>query len=273
MAVHHDRALLLKRYPFGESSLVVHLGTREHGRVHLMAKGAYRPTSRFFAVLDFLDTLEIEWDESPRRELGNLRTGSILRRRRSIPEDPGRWFAACSMLELSDLAFRPAHPDPRLHDRLETGLEELQGGSHRPDAVLIAFELSFLDLLGLAPALQSCASCGGPAPARRDGSRAWFSAGAGGRLCPRCAQEGRASGRRVGTLPLRTLDDARALLECGAIAGTDLPQDRVDRVRDFTGRFLDYHLETRPRTHRAFLSAPNRNGPNRDAARDAAEAS
>ena len=46
MAIVQDRALLLKRYPFSESSLVAHLCTREHGRVHVLAKGAYRPTSR-----------------------------------------------------------------------------------------------------------------------------------------------------------------------------------------------------------------------------------
>jgi hypothetical protein len=44
-----------------------------------------------------------------------------------------------------------------------------------------------------------------------------------------------------------------------------LAQDRIDRVRDFVGRFLDYHLETRPRTHRAFLAAPNRNTASRPA--------
>ena len=87
MAIVRDRALLLKRYPFSESSLVVHLCTRDHGRIHLLAKGAYRPTSRYFAVLDFLDTLEIEWDHVPRRDLANLRSGTILERRRAIPDE------------------------------------------------------------------------------------------------------------------------------------------------------------------------------------------
>jgi len=261
-----DRALVLKRYPFGESSLVVHVGTREHGRVHVMAKGAYRPTARYYAVLDLLDTLEIEWDESPRRELANLRASSILERRRAIPSDTPSWSAACSLLELADLAFRPAHPDPGLYDLLETSLGALNHGASAPDRVLIAFELGFLERLGLSPALESCAACGGTAPALRGGARVAFSAGAGGRLCPACASEARAAGRRVGTLPVRTLADALGFARDGA-AGSDLPQDRIDRVRDFVGRFLDYHLEARPRTHRAFLSAPNRNAA-RSPARD-----
>jgi DNA repair protein RecO (recombination protein O) len=255
-----DRALILKRYPFSESSLVIHAGTREHGRVHVMAKGAYRTTARYYAALDLLDTLEIEWDESPRRELANLRAATIVRRRRSIPEDPRRWAAACSLLELADLAFRPAHPDPDLYDLLETSLTSLDDPGGASDCVIVAFELAFLERLGLSPSLESCAACGGPAPeVRSDPSRAAFSAGAGGRLCPNCANEARASGRRVGTLPAITLSDASEFARQGAAAGAGFSQERIDRVRDFVGRFLDYHLETRPRTHRAFLATPNRN--------------
>ena len=263
MSLARDRALLLKRFAFSESSLVAHLCTREHGRIHVLAKGAYRPTSRYFAVLDFLDTLEIEWQHDPRRDLGTLRAGAVAVRRRSIPEQRERWEAAGTMIELVDLASRPAHPDPELFDHLENGLSLLESGASGAECAVTAFELGYLDVLGLSPALESCAACAGAAPALEPsgpgGSRAAFSAGAGGRLCRRCADEARASGRRVGTLPVETLDDARSFLARGAGAGDRLPAARVDRVRDFAGRFLDYHLETRPRTHRAFLSTPNRN--------------
>jgi len=261
MPVARDRALLLKRFAFSESSLVVHLCTREHGRVHLLAKGAYRPTSRYFAVLDLLDTLELEWQHDPRRELGNLRAGSVEVLRRRIPSRGDLWSAAGTMLELADLASRPDHADPELFDLLEAGLGELDSPASSADAALAAFEIGYLGVLGLAPALSTCAACGGDAPPVSAGGepRAAFSAGAGGRLCRRCADEARASGRRVGTLPVRTLEDARAFQLQGARAGDRLPSDRIDRVRDFAGRFLDYHLEARPRTHRAFLATPNRN--------------
>jgi DNA repair protein RecO len=277
VAIVRDRALLLKRYPFSESSLVAHLCTRDHGRVHLLAKGAYRPTSRYFAVLDFLDTLEIEWDHVPRRDLANLRSGTILERRRAIPDERSRWFAANGMLELADMASRPAHRDPALFDLLESGLNELESRKAPADVLLVAYELAYLEVLGLFPALLECAACGGPAapvvaPAQGQSkgtargtvrSRAAFSAGAGGRLCRACAEEARASGRRVGTLPVATLEDASRFAEMGlaraAEVGSGLAQARLDRVRDFVGRFLDYHLEARPRTHRAFLSRANRN--------------
>ena len=262
MALARDRAILLKRYPFGESSLVVHLCAREHGRLHLIAKGIFRPTSRYFAALDLFDTLEVEWVNDPRRDLSNLRMASILRRRSGIPAHLDRYFAGASLLELADLASRPAQPDPGLFDLVERALDALEDGAAPADACLVAFELGFLHNLGLAPSLETCAACGGPAgPVDADEARSAFSAGAGGRLCRACAEEARSSGRRVGTMPIQVLADARRLLDRGPGAAAELGGERLDRVRDFAGRFLDYHLETQPRTHRAFLSVPNRNAP------------
>ena len=43
-------------------------------------------------------------------------------------------------------------------------------------------------------------------------------------------------------------------------AGT-IRAPELERVRDFVVRFLEYHLESRPRSYRGFLAVPNRNRP------------
>jgi len=258
MAIATDRALLLRRTPFGESSLVVQALTARHGRVGILAKGAYRPSSRYFAVLDLLDTLELEWQTNPRAELGLLRSASILVRRPAIPLAPQRFRAATNVLELCDITSRAGQSEPDLFALAEDALAALQTGSDAPDAVLAHFELELLRILGLSPALESCAACGGEAQAvDAAGTRAAFSAGAGGRLCRRCAEEARASGRRVGTLPLEVLEDARSLASPGRAPSAA----RLVKVRDFVERFLGYHLDVQPKSHTSFLATPNRNAP------------
>ena len=86
-----DDALLLRRMPYGESSLVVHALTREGGRRHLIAKGVFRPRSRFFAALDLFDTLDLGWSESSRRDLGTLQRAEIRRRRHAIARSLERY--------------------------------------------------------------------------------------------------------------------------------------------------------------------------------------
>ena len=91
--------------------------------------------------------------------------------------------------------------------------------------------------------------------------RAPFSASVGGRLCPIHANEAHASGLRVGTLPVSILESAHFALRAplGDLDGADWSTERSIRVLDFTGRFLDHHLETRPKSHGRFLAAPDRN--------------
>lgn len=258
-----DGALLLRRTPYGESSLIVHVLTRSSGRVELIAKGAHRPKSRFCGVLDWFDTLSLEW--TPSRvpgELGTLRTGQLVQRRRGPTRDLGAYRAAQTMVELVDLATRAGAVEQGTFELLERGLDALdRGGSGgagpAPALVLATFELRLLGVLGLEPALERCAVCGEPAPPP-DGAqgRAAFSTQAGGRLCPRHAAELHAQGVRVGTLPLDVLERAAELAE-----GRKGSERRADpeRLLDFAARFLDHHLESRPRSHAHFLAAPDRN--------------
>lgn len=253
-----DRALVLERHPFSESSLVLSVLTRRHGPLRMLARGAFRPRSRFYAVLDYFDELELSWQPSRTGGLHGLQSGRMLVRRKGILEDLERYAAAVSLLELCSLGSRPGMPETPLFDSLSAGLDLLTEGRVAPDEVRVRFELEFLRRHGLAPALRRCAACGRDAPAigAPGGPRAHFSAGAGGRLCAACATEARSSGRRVGTLPLDVLESAARML---AGEEVDVPARQRVRLRDFVERFLGYHLEARPRSQRAFLARPNRN--------------
>lgn len=274
-----ERALLLRRFPFGESSLVVQALTREHGRVHLIAKGVYRPRSRFYAALDLFDTLELEWSQQAGRELQPLSAARILVRRAGLARSLAAYRAALAGLELAHTAAQEGRPERALFDLLERLLERLACARLPPGLAQVDFELQLLEALGLAPALGHCATCGRPAPAAREvlpvgaraAPRAAFSATAGGRLCRGCAEQARASGGRVGTLPLDVLEFARTLLaERPAPRDASLEEaaamcdaDGLERVRDFVARFLEVHLETRPKSYQALLASGNRNAPTR----------
>lgn len=75
-----DQALLIKRVPYGDTSLICHFFTEQHGRIALMARGARRPKSDFRASLEPLHLLRIHW-RSGRSGMGTLtaaQRGSVL---------------------------------------------------------------------------------------------------------------------------------------------------------------------------------------------------
>lgn len=250
MARSQERALVLARYPYGETSLIVHLLVASGRKKACMARGAFRPKSRYSGVLDLFDTLEVEWTERPSAGLGELRGARITQRRRTLTRDLARYRTAHAALELARKVAREEVREPRLFGALEGLFDHLGAPERQPRLELVAFHLELLDALGLAPALELCATCGGEAPAVEDG-RAAFSAAAGGRLCPNCAARERASGLRVGTLPAEVLAGAALVATTPADERALLPPPPVELFRglvDFIDRFLEYHLETRLRT-------------------------
>ena len=57
--ISHEPAYVLHHYDWSESSLILDVFTRQHGRVALVAKGAKKPSSNFRPVLLPLQPLQI----------------------------------------------------------------------------------------------------------------------------------------------------------------------------------------------------------------------
>jgi DNA repair protein RecO len=247
-----DLGLVLRRFPFGESSLIVHVLTEHHGRVHMVARGAFRAKSPLCGLLDLLDTLELTWSVSKNSTMGELREGQLITRRRDLTKDLTFYRTAVAGLELSAVASTEGLPDQALFHRAVSFLDLVPQEGRNPALELLAFDLAMLGGLGLAPVLGECAACGhSAAPVDAAGQRVAFSAGAGGRLCRKCATEARAQGSRVGTLGVEILDAAAVLSKRSASERAQLPpmpEQLFRGLRDFVDRFLEYHLETKLRS-------------------------
>ena len=253
-----DRALLLRRFPYGESSLVLHALTPGSGRVAWLAKGAYRTSSAFFAVFDLFDTLEVRWSARAHQELGLVTRAGIRTRRPALASDLGRFRAALALLELAHLTAREEHEEGELFGWLEQGLDLLAAGQASPGLVLLCSQLALLRANGLEPALSACALCG--TVLRERAAHAAFSFALGGRLCTRCASSEGARGRAVEGMPASVLRVAESLtsLPPERLAHTRLDAALELRVGSLVERFLEYHLETRPRTSRTDWSPRSR---------------
>ena len=59
--VSEEPTFVLHRYDWSETSLVLEVFTRHHGRIALVAKGVKRPTSQFRPVLLPLQPLQVSW--------------------------------------------------------------------------------------------------------------------------------------------------------------------------------------------------------------------
>ncbi|MBK6897862.1 MAG: DNA repair protein RecO [bacterium] len=228
--VVHSRAVVLRAWPSGETSVVASLLTEARGYVRVIAKGARQGLSRLQPLVGPGRLVEVEFGWSPGRELQYLKGGSLLLDPLLDANSLERTAYALSALEVADRCRPSGVRETGLFGLCRRYLEMLSSCAAGDEAPLFyAFETALLELQGIAPELAACAACGGGLEA--PGCR--FSPAAGGAVCGACA------GADDRPLAPETLAALRSL-------GGAAPERSSRRTSRETGillhRFLTYHL-------------------------------
>jgi len=138
-----EPAYVLHSRHWSESSLLMEIFSREHGRIGMIARGARKTKSRWQGLLQPFQPLLLSW--SARGELGTL-TGVERIATSGNLED----IALFCGFYLNELIMRLCvrnDPHPNLFQAYTGCLEELRAG-HRPQPALRAFEKSLLQEIG-----------------------------------------------------------------------------------------------------------------------------
>jgi len=138
-------SFVLHSYPYKETSLIVNVFSRDHGRVALIAKGAKRPHSKLRGVLQTFQPLSIGW--SGKSEVRTLTAaewvGGLL------PLEKDALLCGFYLNELLMKMLARDDPHPALFDHYVSTLNELAHGEPAP-IVLRKFELALLKETGVA---------------------------------------------------------------------------------------------------------------------------
>ena len=149
-------ALVLHRYDWSESSLILDLFTRDSGRVAAAAKGAKRPYSQLRSVLMPFQRVLVQFGHSrgdDAAEVHTLRSAEWAGDGTRISGEA--WFAAFYLNELLMRLLARDDPHAQLFDAYAATLQGLDcGAAAEPEAVLRAFELLLLRETGVLPQLD-----------------------------------------------------------------------------------------------------------------------
>ncbi|HEY4128216.1 MAG TPA: DNA repair protein RecO [Gammaproteobacteria bacterium] len=145
-------AYLLHQRAWRETSKLLEIWSREHGRIGLVARGVRRPTSPQRSLLQPFMPLLMSW--SQRGELGNLAGVEAAGRTLLLKGRPLMAAFYMNELLLRLLPRQDAHPD--LYDAYARTLEALAGD--RPAAGLRVFETQLLSAIGYGLSLGQTSS-------------------------------------------------------------------------------------------------------------------
>lgn len=154
-----DRAVVLKTYEYGETSLVVSVLTRGSGKIRLLAKGANRKGSPFSGALRTGNVGEIVFYYKPERGLQTLKeieSRSIFENR---VEDLEKLCIFQAGLEIVGRSVIEQEADERIFDLLERFIGALPEAD---DAwgILFTLYVRLLKMSGVYPSTNVCAACG-----------------------------------------------------------------------------------------------------------------
>ena len=197
---YRAEAIVLRTVDLGEADRILVLFTRHFGKVHVVAKGIRRATSRMAGHAEPLTHATYQLARG--RDLDVLTGAEALAIYPALREDLGRIAAGWYCAELIDRFTVEHAPAAPLFDLLETALRHLNAGFA---AALVCrwFDLHLLDRSGFRPELAVCVNC---QKALEERENAW-NAASGGALCTSCAH------RTPGfTLSVRALKSLRYLL-------------------------------------------------------------
>jgi DNA repair protein RecO (recombination protein O) len=226
-------AIVLSALRYGETSKIVRLATRDHGVQSAIAKGAFRPKSRFGAALQLLSEGQAQWLMKEHRELNILTAFDLRRLHVGLTEDLERYAIACALAEVI-LRFAPPDPHPESFDVLQQALTELEAAP-RESLEPLGFRLLWrlVSVLGFAPSVEACVIDGVQLDA---GGMLLFSTREGGALCPACASQ-----RGATNLPPEDRADLLALLDPAAPLPV-LDSRHGAAHRRLLARYIRYHL-------------------------------
>ena len=231
--VQAQPAYVLHRYDWSESSLILDVFTRDHGRVAVVAKGAKRPYSQLRSVLLPFQRLLVGFSsrEEDGGEVHTLKSAEWAGGAAMLTGAP--LLTGFYLNELLMKLLARADPHPGLFDAYASTLPHLAAESEqRVQAALRAFEFLLLREIGVLPDLA--ASTLTLAPVSPDAR--YVLHGEGGVI---------ESHRTEGALPGATLQELQRALDAGSIealqqaCATALPG-----LKAMLRQLLHYHLGT-----------------------------
>ncbi|MCL6588863.1 MAG: DNA repair protein RecO [Firmicutes bacterium] len=182
MALYRSNAVVLRNRNIGEADRILLLLSEDHGKFEAVVKGARRGRSRFVG-----NTLPFNYLKAmfcTGKSLDILSQAELLHSFASLREDLDKMAYASFWAELID-GFVPERQESREIFRFVLAAFLVLEQSESPELLNLAFQARLLNYLGYCPVAATCAGCGQAIPAEIEGE-CYFSAAAGGALCPTC---------------------------------------------------------------------------------------
>ncbi len=151
----HTPAIVLKRFPYSDTSIIANLFTKEMGKVSVIVKGARRKGSAMAACFQPLNHLDVVFFHKDTREIQTLSKAEFLSTWSRFSLDLQTVSLALALLEITDKTMEKLDPHPELFEDLVTILKAFNDETHPRNVLYWFYQLRVLTVMGFKPDIDN----------------------------------------------------------------------------------------------------------------------
>jgi len=246
MSLRTADAIVLRRYPYRETSVTVTCLTEPFGKLKGLVKGLRTHPSRHRSAMEPLTINRIVFYDTRSSQLHLISHCELIVPLSGLPRDLETMRLACRIVDVVDAIVPLEEPQPATYRLVRFALEALSDGRVDPGELRAYVFVRVLRLAGFQPQFDECASCGAHAD-----TPAYWSTRQGGLLCAACLHED----PKAPPAPPELLDAIGRLAEADHPLTLDPGLSR--RLHTCIHDFLAWRLERPLKTMASEASAPS----------------
>ncbi len=233
MPLEKTTAIVLKSFPYGDTSKIARCYTRDFGKLSIIAKGVLTSKTLQSGYLEPMNCIALSFYHNPKRQLQIFSKAEFDRPMLSLKNDMKKLSYGFAVVELVDRTVTGEERHAELFHLTEEILDTIDRSGGHLNRIFWYFEIALLSLLGFRPHLSECPHC------QKEMTSAFFSLGYGELVCGDCIS---GSGRSVSPEALTVLRkltrsdlDSLSEIACGA-------KERKE-VGNFLAEYISFHVE------------------------------
>ena len=152
--IKNSIAIVLKRFPYSETSLIARCFVKDLGKVSFIVHGAHRKKSPMGAYFQPANCLNLVYYFKENRDLQTISKASFNYSWSNIPKDLKKISYAMAMIELTDKCLTDNDSHNNLYSELFSSLKGVENSNSQLNVIYWHYQYSLLTFLGFKPDFQ-----------------------------------------------------------------------------------------------------------------------
>lgn len=153
--ITHTEAIIFKSVDYQESSKIVTMFSREHGKIALMVRGVKKPKSKFSALIEIGNILDVVYYYKSSRSVQILSEASYATKNKNLRSDFEKMATMTSAIELINQLLHENEVNEPLFDFTKNMLCWLDSADIHPPKLFPYLQIRLAELTGIGLQLDT----------------------------------------------------------------------------------------------------------------------